>query len=302
MKKNIVPFFVACLALSCSTTAFSRQQHSNDPVRPGESLKLVSRKFAFTEGPAMNRKGEIFFTDQPNNTIWKYGLDSTLSLFMDKAGRANGLFFDRKGNLIACADENNELWSIAPDKRVTVLLNNDEGRRFNGPNDVWVDPQGGIWFTDPYYQRDYWTRQAPELKHQGLYFLARGSRQARLVDTAFTKLNGLIGTPDGKMLYVTDLGGGKTYCYDIAAPGALRNRRLFAAKGCDGMTLDNRGNLYLSGKGVTIYDKSGTLLRHIDVPEDWTANLCFGGKDKDLLFITAKQAVYTLKMRVKAAE
>ncbi|WP_240755146.1 SMP-30/gluconolactonase/LRE family protein [Pedobacter sp. SYP-B3415] len=300
MMKKLYLLAAAFAAVFSGSPAMA--QEVSDPVQENATLQLVSRQFAFTEGPAMNKKGEIFFTDQPNNTIWKFGLDGKLTLFMKNAGRSNGLFFHPDGSLIACADEKNELWSVTPAGKVKVLLGNYEGRLFNGPNDVWVDKNGGIWFTDPYYQRDYWSRKAPELLHQGLYFLAPGSAAAVLVDTAFRKLNGLVGTPDGKTLYVTDLGGGKTYRYTIDGPGKLSGRTLFAEKGCDGMTLDSQGNVYLSGNGVTIYNSEGRELRHIKVPEEWTANLCFGGKDKDILFVTAKQAVYTIRMLVKAAE
>ncbi|WP_224746492.1 SMP-30/gluconolactonase/LRE family protein [Mucilaginibacter rigui] len=97
-----------------------------------ETPQLVSKQFAFTEGPAVDKEGNIFFTDQPNNKIWKYDTDGKLSVFMDNAGRANGTYFDGEGNLIACADEHNQLWRIKPDGKVKVLLNNSEGSLFNG--------------------------------------------------------------------------------------------------------------------------------------------------------------------------
>src|SRR5690606_2426541 len=125
----------------------------NSVVLPGAELILISDQFSFTEGPATDRHGNVFFTDQPNDKIWKYDTDGRLSLFMDKTGRANGWYFDTSGNLLACADEQNELWKISPQKKVTVLIKDYNGQPFNGPNDVWVNPvNGGIYFTDPFYK------------------------------------------------------------------------------------------------------------------------------------------------------
>ena len=117
----------------------------------------------------------------------------------------------------------------------------------------------------------------------------------------FIKPNGIIGTPDGKVLYVADIVAGKTWAYDIQPDGELTNKRLFCNLGSDGMTIDAEGNVYLTGNGVTVFDKTGKQIEHIDVPGDWTTNVTFGGKDRDLLFITAGGNVYGLKMRVKGS-
>jgi len=101
--------------------------------------------------------------------------------------------------------------------------------------------------------------------------------------------------------FVADIGANKTYIYDIAADGALENRKLFCKMGSDGMTLDERGNLYLTGRGVTIFDARGKKIHHIDVPQGWTANVTFGGKQFKTLFITASKGVYGLKMNLKGA-
>jgi gluconolactonase len=271
-------------------------------VMPGATLKKVSDQFKFTEGPAADKKGNVYFTDQPNDKIWKYGIDEKLSLFMDKTKRSNGLYFDKKGRLIACADEKNELIAIASKRKVSVLLSAVEGSRLNGPNDLWIDYSGGIYFTDPYYQRDYWERKKPELKGQYVYYLPNGGTTPIIVDSTLMKPNGIVGTPDGRHLFVADIGAGKTYRYEIGAGGLLLNRKLFVNMGSDGMTLDNSGNLYLSGKGVTIFDKSGKKIGNIPVPSNWVGNICFGGKHRSTLFITASESVYTVQMQVKGAE
>jgi gluconolactonase len=263
---------------------------------------IVSHQFAFTEGASVDREGNIFFTDQPKNKIWEYTTGEELVLFMDSAGRSNGMYFDKDGRLVTCADEQEQLWSIGPDRSVKVLLGDIGGHRMNGPNDLWIDAKGGIYFTDPYYQRSYWSRTHGELDGEKVYYLPKGKRQPVVVEATMKKPNGIVGTPDGHFLYVSDLSAAKTYRYVIGAHGLLRDRQLFCEQGSDGMTLDERGNVYLTGDGVTVYDSNGKKIAHIPVPEQWTANLCFGGRDRKTLFITASGGVYILRMRVRGVE
>ncbi|SKB75022.1 SMP-30/gluconolactonase/LRE family protein [Daejeonella lutea] len=267
-------------------------------VAEGATPRLISSQFSFTEGPAVDKFGNIFFTDQPNDKIWKFDIRGELSVFLDKTGRSNGMYFDKKGNLITAADENNQFWSISPDKKVTVLLDNYNGQRFNGPNDLWIDKKGGIFFTDPYYQRPYWQRKKPDMADERLYYLPKGKKAAVVVDSNLVRPNGIIGSADGKNLFVSDINDRKTYKYDISKNGNLKNRRLFVSMGSDGMTLDNKGNLYLTGQGVTVFDPDGKKILNIPLP-GWTANVCFGGINRDLLFITSSKSVYTLQMNVK---
>ncbi|MCC6290283.1 MAG: SMP-30/gluconolactonase/LRE family protein [Chitinophagaceae bacterium] len=278
------------------------QQSMDSLIDPTAGLIKISDQFIFTEGPAVNNQGDIYFTDQPNDKIWKYDINGNLSLFMDKTGRSNGLYFDKKGNIISCADEKNELWSISPDKKIAVLLSNFEGEKLNGPNDLWIDKKGGIYFTDPYYQRDYWTRKKPEIDGRKLYYLPAGKKVPIIVDDRFVQPNGIVGTPDGKYLYVADIGDSKTYKYVINKNGTLSERNIFAPEGSDGMTLDKKGNLYITGKGVTVYNAGGLRIGNIPVPSNWVGNICFGGKDRKTLFITASESVYILKMKVAGVE
>lgn len=271
-------------------------------IAKGAQLKEVSNQFEFTEGPAVDRKGNIYFTDQPNNTIWKYYTDGRLELFMDKSGRANGLYIDRKGNIIACADENNELWRISPKKKVTVLMKSEPGKNYNGPNDLWIDGKGGIYFTDPYYQRPYWQRQKPDLNAQKVYYLPKGAAEPIAINDDLKKPNGIVGTPNGKYLYVADIGDSKIYRFDINPDATLSNKQMHAPQGADGITLDNEGNLYLAGRGITVYNTYGVKIAHIPVPANWCGNVCFGGKDRNTLFITASKSVFVLNMRVKGVE
>jgi gluconolactonase len=273
-------------------------------LAPGTKLVLIDSNFKFTEGPATDKKGNVFFTDQPNDNIWKYDVDGKLSLFMHGAKRSNGMYFDAKGNLITCADEHDELISIAPNKKITVLVKDYDGHILNGPNDLWIDRKGGIYITDPYYQRDYWTRTKPDSALGGdkLYYLLPNKKLLIRVDSTVIKPNGIVGTPDNKYLYVADMGNWKTYRYNINDDGSLSNKTLFANEASDGMTIDDHGNIYLTNNGVTVYNAQGEKIEHIEVPEKWTANVCFSGKDKNVLFITASKSVYIMHTLVKGVE
>jgi gluconolactonase len=290
----------AALVVLVLASASCWGQSKTTPVAPNATAELLAQEFTFTEGPASDRQGNVYFTDQPNNKIYVWTTEGKLKLFRDNAGRSNGLYFDKNGNLLACADENNQLWSISPNGSERVLLSNTNGKRMNGPNDLWIAPKGAIYFTDPYYERPYWKR-GPQEQHENVYLLTtKGVVQC--VDSTLNKPNGIVGTPDGKKLYVADIGAGKTYVYQIGKDGKLSSKQLFADKGSDGMTIDSKGNIYLTGDGVWIYSKEGELLDHIKINEDWTANVCFGGKDNSTLFITAMKSLYSIKMRVKGVK
>jgi gluconolactonase len=271
------------------------------PTAPGAELKLVADGYKFTEGPAVDSKGDVYFTDQPNDRILKWtAATNKVETFLQPAGRSNGLDFDRDGKLIACADEKSQLWRIDPaTKKSTVLLDNYDKKLFNGPNDVWVDPAGGMYFTDPFYKRDYWQgRDKPDQEKQRVFYLPKGAKAPVIAEDTLVQPNGIIGSPDGKLLFVADIGAKKTYQYEIAKDGALTKRKLFCEMGSDGMTRDSAGNLYLTGKGVTVFDKDGKKLGEIPVAKPWTANICFGGPDLKTLFITASDSVFTLEMAV----
>jgi gluconolactonase len=287
--------------------------HSNDIVAEGETPVRVADSYSFTEGPAADERGDVYFTDQPNNKIYRWDCESgKITLFTDQSGRSNGMYFDAQGNLITCADMDNQLWRfdmrstsgrMLPQGRkngqVEILITDYRGKLLNGPNDVWIAKDGGYYLTDPYFKRDYWTRD-PERQQpvEGLYYLAPGGKQLVMLDSTLNQPNGLVGTPDGKYLYVAEAKANRILRYDIQTDGSLSNRQVFADMGSDGMTIDDRGNIYLTGDGVTVFDKDGHKIAHFPIPEDWTANVCFGGKEHNILFITASKSVYTLKMLV----
>jgi gluconolactonase len=254
--------------------------------------------FKFTEGPAVSADGRVFFTDQPNDKIYVWNENGQVKTFMDSCERANGTFFNKNGELVACADLHNRLVAFSPDKEMRVLVDQFEGKPLNGPNDLWIAPNGGIYFSDPYFFRTYWDPGHKAVQDsRGVFYLSPDGKLSRLLSD-LKQPNGLVGTPDGKTLYVADMGDRKTWKYDIAADGTLSNKTLFAPEGSDGMTIDTDGNVYLTSRGVMVYNKNGENIAKIEVPE-MPSNVCFGGKNRNILFITARTSIYTLKMNTK---
>ena len=299
MRINPIRLMASCCVWLSAAAALGAE---SGILAPGAKLERLADGFKFTEGPAADAQGNVLFTDQPNDRMMKWSVDGKLSTFLQPCGRSNGLCVDAPGNLWACADEHNQLWCIDPAGRITVVVKDYQGKLLNGPNDVWVRPDGGVYFTDPLYKRPYWKRPpAAQQDCQAVYYLATDHQKLMRVAEDLKQPNGIIGTPDGKTLYVADIGAKKTYAYDIQSDGTLAGKRLFCEMGSDGMTIDSAGNVYLTGKGVTVFDRTGKQIEHIAVEEPWTANVCFGGKDRHTLFITAGKSFYGIHMRVQGA-
>jgi len=271
-------------------------------LAPGAKLEKLADGFLFTEGPAADNNGNVYFTDQPNNRIMLWNEKSGVSVFMEPSGRSNGLALDRDGNIWSCADEKNELWRISPDKKIERIAGTYEGKLFNGPNDVWADAAGGIYFTDPFYRRDWWSHKDMPQEKQRVYYLKPDHKTIIIVADDLLQPNGIVGTPDGKKLYVADIWANKTWVFNIMPDGTLSGKTLFCEMGSDGMTIDSKGNIYLTGRGVTVFDKTGKKTGNIAVPESWTSNVCFGGKNRKTLFITASRGFYCIKLKVKGTE
>ena len=268
-------------------------------IAEGAVIERADTGFAFTEGPARSADGRVYFTDQPEDKIYIWSETGGTELFLDKCERSNGTFFDKDGNLLACADLYNRLVKFTTEGEMIILLDKGyDGKHLNGPNDLWPDNKGGIYFTDPYFARDYWEEGHSEVQDtRGVYYLKPSGELIRVVDD-YKQPNGLIGTPDGKTLYVADQGSRTIWKYDINTDGTLGNKTFFAPDGSDGMTIDEQGNVYLTSRTVKVYDSKGEKLGDIPVPE-FPANITFGGRNRDVLFITARTSVYTLKMKVR---
>lgn len=262
----------------------------------GAEIQKLAGDFRFTEGPAADAQGDIYFTDIPNNRILKWSVaEGKLSTFLENSGGANGLYFDKDGNLLACQGGARRVVSISPTGEVTVLAEEYEGKKLNSPNDLWIDPQGGVYFTDPRYG----SREGMELGEHVYYLTPDRKNLIRVIDD-MVRPNGVLGTPNGRRLYVADHGAGRTYVYRINEDGTLSDKRLFAPEGSDGLALDTRGNIYLTTKVVAVYNRQGEKIQEIPFPEV-PANLTFGGPDNRTLFVTARTSLYSIPMEVRGA-
>ena len=294
----MIRYLIVILLFSGTLTGKSEDRKPKHQLfAEGEKVVLAGGGYTFTEGPSASADGSVYFTDQPNDKIDIWHENGTITTFTRNSERANGTYFNSMGELVACADLHNRVVSYTSDKQIKTLAENFNGNHFNGPNDLWIAPGGGIYFSDPYYHRDYWQTGHTEMQDtRGVYYLSPECKVTRVIND-FKQPNGLIGTPDGKTLYVSDINDRKIWKYDINPDGTLSNKTFFAPEGSDGMTIDKKGNVYLTNKYVSVYNPKGENIAKIEVPEQ-PSNLCFGGKKRNILFITARTSVYTLKMQV----
>lgn len=261
------------------------------------TIKKLHGGFLFTEGPAVDADGSVFFTDIPNNRIHKWTLDGKLETVREDSGGTNGLMCDAQGNLLMCEMMARRVTLLDAEGNLSVLAERYQGKRLNSPNDLWIDERGGVYFTDPRYGG------TDDLEQDGrhVYYLSPDRKALKRVVGDLVNPNGLIGTADGKRLYVADHGDAMTFVYDIQPDGSLSGKRLFAPQGSDGVALDERGNLYLTDEHVNVYSPSGEPLETIQVPEP-PANVTFGGPDRKTLYITARTSLYGIAMKVRGQE
>ncbi len=263
-------------------------------IAPGAQVEKVVGDLGFTEGPAANSKGDLYFTDDPNNKIYFWSVsDRKLSTFVDDARHSNGTYIDQNDHLYVCEGGSGRVVCYAPDGERTVVADKFDGKRFNKPNDLWIDPKGGIYFTDPVYGREFKVVQDGE----HVYYIPPDRGKVLKVAQDLERPNGIIGTPNGKTLYVTDERARTVWRYDIREDGTLVNKTKFGTPGIDGMTIDNRGNVYITEREVIVFSPEGKEILRIKTPEV-PANVCFGGADFRTLFITARNSVYSIQMNV----
>ena len=269
---------------------------------PGAKVEKLAGGFAFTEGPVADSDGNVFFTDIRNNRIHKWSLDEKLTTFRENSGGANGLAFDREGNLVVCEGVNRKVVSIKMNGEATVLADEYDHKKLNSPNDLWVDSKGGIYFSDPRYGN----RDNVEQDGEHIYYITPDRKGLIRVVDDFIRPNGVLGSPDGKVLFLADRAGNKNYVYDINEDGTLSNKRFFSEEGSDGMTMDSEGNVYITSPRreppfiVSVYDLEGNRIEELEMPEK-PSNVCFAGKDRKTLFITARTSLYSIRMRVHGA-
>jgi gluconolactonase len=267
----------------------------------GKPEKIISG-YSFTEGCSVAKDGKVYFTDQPNDRIYVWDEKTGIHIFKEGVERSNGTYFDGEGNLLACADLHNRLVKFTPSgKMIPVLTEGYLGKPFNGPNDVWPDNKGGIYFTDPYYPRDYWEEGHKQMQDaEGVYYMAPDGGLKR-VRGGSGQPNGIVGSPNGRWLYVADMRQKTIWKYALLPDGSLGDSTAFATVGSDGMTVDEKGNIYVTWGKVIVFNKEGQQIDEIPLPET-PSNVCFGGRDRKTLFITAKTSVYTLEMKVRGVE
>ncbi len=281
---NRLLFTFALLLCVCSCRSY--------PEVGSEVMRLATG-FNFTEGPAVAPNGDIYFSDIPNSRIHVWSAKKGVSTFRENSGRANGLIFDALGNLGICEGGNRRVTLTMTNGEETVLADRYDGKKFNSPNDLWVDLKGGVYFTDPRYGKK---RDDMEQDGEDVYYLVPGGGKVMRVIDDLVRPNGIIGTLKGETLYVADHGAKKTYTYKVNDDGTLSNKTLFVADGSDGMALDSMGNLYVTTDVVGVYSPEGKFLRKIKVPER-PSNVCFG-KDGETLFITARKSLYAIRLDI----
>lgn len=280
----------ACLLIMICAQA--EAQSVEGLIATDAKVKTLAIGFQFTEGPAVASDGSVVFSDIPNSRIHHWSLDGKISVLREETGRANGLFYLPDGRLVACEGGNRRVTVMDKDGEISVLASECNGKKLNSPNDLWPDKAGGIYFTDPRYG----DMEGLEQPGFHVYYIDSKGRVSRII-TDLVKPNGILGTADNKYLYVADPGDKKTYRYAIKRPGKLGTRELFCESGSDGMTLDEKGNLYLTSGAVKVYSPTGKHLGDIETPLP-PANVVFGGADRKTLYITARSSFYSLQMTI----
>lgn len=300
------PFCLSLLVLLSSLALLPSAEDAAEKipgVGPTGPVVKLHTKFKFTEGPAADRDGNVYFTDIPNERIHKVDTDGKLSVFREKSNRANGLMVSATGEIYACEMAGQLTAYSADGKKRRVLIDRHDGKPFNAPNDLVIDSKGGAYFTDPAFGAKM---PLPQGK-TAVYYLSADGKTTRLVDN-LPNPNGVILSPDEKTLYVIPSGQADMMSYPVEAPGKIGKGKVFCTlkqpegrknTGGDGLTVDEKGNLYITSQlGLQVYDPSGKYLGVIRLPEV-PANVTFGGSDFRTLYVTARTSLYTVKMDVK---
>ena len=257
----------------------------DDIILPGTEPEVLGAGYGFTEGPAADREGNVYFSDGQHDSIYYWRVGQTPELFTDQSTDAIGMMLNARGDLFVC--EGAAYRVVAFDTRTKakrVLCGEIDGQHFNEPNDLAIDFRNGFYFSDPNYQH----HGQPTVMKQDVYYCSAEGLVTR-VSTVCYKPNGVLLSADDQTLYVADARGQRIYRYDVAGPGRLANERLWIDKlgaNPDGLTLDEHENLYVCcGKaGLKIFDRGGQPVGRIGVH---AANCCFGGRDFRTLCIAS---------------
>ena len=294
-------------------SAHSAQPAKTDEIIPADAkLEKVAGDCKFTEGPAADAEGNVYFTDSPSNRIMVLRANGKVEVWNNKSKDANGMRMDARGRLIACCGEDGAraVHRYEKDGAITVLADRHDGKRLTAPNDLCIDRQGRIWFTDPCYGR----KPKDGQEKFAVYRIDAdkgepiANKVTRVIDDVAMP-NGIAISPDEKTLYIADNAPGSKgphtlVAYDIAADGACKRRAVLhdfgTRRGIDGMVVDTQGNIYATAEsgdktGVYIFSPAGKQLGFIKTPETAT-NCVFGDKDSKTLYITAGRSLYKIRM------
>ena len=268
-------------------------------VAPGAEPELVQEGFTFTEGPVGSREGGLYFSDIRANRIYYLDPDGRINSVREQTNGANGLALTRDGELLAAEGDGKRISKRNQDGTILAVTEGMDGKPLMAPNDLIVDAKGAIYFTDP------GPRPLVPGRTAYVYYVPAGAKQPTVIDDQITRPNGLTLTGDGKTLIVDDSVGSSVYAYDVQPDGSVKSKRTFAQlrdipegkeSGADGMALDRDGRLYVTTViGIQVFDVAGRYLGTIKVPRQ-PANAGFAGPDKRMLYITAREGLYRLKM------
>ncbi len=283
------------------------------------AIERIATGFRWAEGPVYFADGGyLIWSDIPNNRMMRWlEDDGHVSVFRTPSNHTNGNTRDREGRLVSCEHDSRRVTRTELDGTITVLMENFSGKPLNGPNDIVVAADGAIWFTDPGYGIDgpYEGHAATAELPCNVYRLNPSTGDATVVAGDFTRPNGISFSPDERHFYVVDTGithGGPSHIRVFDVDGArLTNGRVFAENFAPGMTdglrTDADGNVWCSmgwsdpaEDGVRCYAPDGDMIGKIHLPEG-CANLCFGGKKRNRLFMTASTSVYSLHLNTSGA-
>jgi len=284
----------------------------------------IATALSMTEGPAVDREGNVFFTDVITQRIMRLSKDGALSVYRERSNAANGLVIDPQGRLIACegapsATAQRYGLTVSGKPRVTrtdlktgkveILADSYEGKPLVGPNDVTIDGKGRLYFTD--------------FNGAAVYRIDAPRKLTRILSAPeIQRPNGIQISPDDRTLYVVEANGAEggarmIRAYDLLPDGAVRNMRVhynfYPGRSADGMSIDVQGNLYASAGlhrtrntsetldtqcGVYVISPDGKLLKFIPIPEDFITNNAFGGPDMRTLYITAGKTLYKTRTEI----
>ncbi|MFK7910436.1 MAG: SMP-30/gluconolactonase/LRE family protein [Akkermansiaceae bacterium] len=262
-------------------------------VTDGAKVKQLATDMKFTEGPVwLPEKNIVVFSDIPNSMLMQWSEKDGLKPYR-KSENSNGNILDAKGNLLTCQHSGRNVISEGKDGKIKVLADKHDGKRFNSPNDLAQHSDGSIWFTDP----SYGLRGKPgEYEGKWVFRMDGKTGKTSAIYKDFDMPNGIAFSPDFRTVYIADTGKiGIIRAFSVHGE-AIDQKPIFEIPiRCDGMCIDTEGNIYTTSKGgIHVYDKAGKKLGLIPVPET-PANVCFGGKDFDTLFITARKSLYSVK-------